>query len=290
MLKIIKATFGSLDVTDKLNDLICENKLFIFVNNSIFGVPDVGIIKQLKVIYCLDDKENSEISIYENGVIAIPPSTSNRLGIFYTNNKINKQVLSNSLSSIYKSSKKYSVDILTSTWEPIHENPFHELNCSIRTHNHFNIAYQINQLLQTAKLIKNYKYVSFLEHDVLYGEDYFNYNDFDCDIYSNQNFIGMNENGYQKKIQNDEPLHQLTLNFNYALEHFKNILCESIIQGVNLEPSYTSSYTKYNSIQPSIHINHGNHFTSHFNIYSKDNYQNDEYWGNHNLINPLKFK
>jgi hypothetical protein len=113
---------------------------------------------------------------------------------------------------------------------------------------------------------------------VLYGEDYFDFDNFDGNVLSNENFIGINKGGFQPKIQFDQPLHQLTMKFDYAIEYYKNILMESTTKSVSVEPPLNIPYTKRQTNQSSIHVNHGRNFTSHYNIYSKENYNFDDYW------------
>lgn len=275
-LKIISATYGSKNVSEKLNTLINNNKLQVKASNDIFGDPDVGKVKKLSIKYSFNDIEKN-VQILENEFIFLPELQNERLGIFYTNNNIDSKILNKSLNLIDVAAKKNNVDILTSSWQSIPNNPFIEIISKITHSTHFNIAYQILTLLLTAeKYNPNYKYVSFLEHDVFYGEDYFLYDDFNDDVICNQNFIGFKD-GFQTKIQNDEPLHELTMNFKFALDHFKEVLIGYIIEGTVLEPKV--KYGKWVSKQPSLHINHGKNFTSHYDIYSKKRTKNHPYWG-----------
>jgi len=277
-LKIINATYGSNNVTKQLNDFIKNNFLIIKANNTIFGDSDIGVLKTLKIEYSYNNIIYN-VSILENETIKIPQSKSDRLGIFYTNNDIDNKILNKSLESIKIASSKNNVEILTSVWLPIKNNPFHEIMSMYKVSSHFNIAFQILTLLLNAKKInKDFKYVSFLEHDVIYGENYFMYDDFECEVISNENFIGFKD-GFQDKIQQDQPLHELTMNFNYAIGHFSEILIEYIIGENVLEPQV--HYIKWYSKEPSVHINHGKNFTSHYNIYSKKINENNKYWGNY---------
>ena len=281
MLEIISAFYGSKDVKNLVASKIKNDKLHIKVGNSLFGDPDYGKEKKLTIEYILD-KENKKSEIIENKYLIIPESNTKKLGIFYTNNNINPLILSESLDRILIASNKNKTDILVSSWSNIENCPFPIINCDVKIGNHFNIAYQISSLLMTASEIKKYDYVSFLEHDVLYGEDYFDFSDFSGNVLSNENFIGINKNGFQKKIQFDQPLHELTMKFDYAVEHYRNVLMDSITKGVNVEPPHDVPYTKILSKQPSIHVNnHGTNFTSHYNIYSSDEiYKMDDYWLN----------
>jgi hypothetical protein len=140
---------------------------------------------------------------------------------------------------------------------------------------------QVLQLLYTAKQSGDYKYVSFLEHDLVYAEGYFDYPDFDEGILANMNYIGMNKEGYQPRGQNDKPTSQLTMLFEDAIKHFESLLPNALVTNSGLlEPQLKMN--EWNSEHPNIHINHGSHFTSHFSIYRKDNVFNEHpYWGEH---------
>jgi len=277
MLEIISAFYGNKDVKLYLTSFIKNDQIHIKVGNCTFGDPQPGIIKKLNVKY-LYNSIVKEQTVSENEMLKIPECDTKKLGIFYTNNNINPLILNETLNSILIASQKNTTDVLVSSWNNIEKCTFPIINCNVKTGNHFNIAYQISSLLMTALDNKKYEYVSFLEHDVLYGEDYFDFENFDGNVLSNENFIGINKGGYQKKIQFDQPLHQLTMKFDYAIEHYKNILMESITKGVNVEPPHNTPYTKRETNQSSIHINHGRNFTSHYNIYSKENYNFDDYW------------
>lgn len=285
MLKIINAKYGSKDVTEIINNSIIDNKLYIRVDNGIFGDPNPGVVKTLIV----DFNQNNILKhaeIIEGGFLKLPETNSKRLGIFYTNNNIDNTILKKSLELIYIASKKHNVDILTCAWMPIPNNPFIELISPIKNGNLFNINYQILMLLLTANKMYDYKYVSFLEHDVLYGEDYFTYPDFDGNIISNNNYIGF-KNGFQpNKHKSHQPLHETTMNFKFAIKHFSNILANNIIDMALLEPQGEEQpYKEWSSPQSSIHVFHGKHITSHYSIYSDNVYNDDIYWGNYkNLL------
>jgi len=278
MIEIIHADYGGKDVTSILKSKVENDRLLLGVNNGNFGDPRPGVVKTLTVKY-KEDEEIKSTSITEGEILILPFTKSDKLGIFYTNNRIKPEIIKLSLESIQKASLRSGVDIITSVWEHVPGNPFFEVVCNIRTGNHFNIAYQICQLLLTAQSSKRYETVSFLEHDVLYGEDYFEFEPFKGNVVCNHNYMGLCKDGWQNKGQDDEPLHQVTLKFDYAFSHFRNILMESIVRGVNLEPLHSPPYERRQSVQPSVHINHGHHFTSHYNVYQKKYYPDQSYWG-----------
>jgi hypothetical protein len=128
-----------------------------------------------------------------------------------------------------------------------------------------------------------YRYVSFLEHDVMYPVGYFDYPEFDRgEVWTNVNFAGINREGWQHKGQNDEPMHQMTMRIEDALEHFHGILGNALTTNSGLIETQILNRKQWNAANPAIHINHGSHFTSHFNIYRKDNtYTSHPYWGEH---------
>jgi hypothetical protein len=92
------------------------------------------------------------------------------------------------------------------------------------------------------------------------------------------NYLGICSSGYQEKLPAQLPLHQMTMRFNQSVDHFENLFKEAIkFGGVLLEPQ--KDRRKWECVNPSIHINHGKHFTSHFSIYSKNTYGLNMYWG-----------
>jgi hypothetical protein len=137
---------------------------------------------------------------------------------------------------------------------------------------------QILQMLYFAQKIDKYSYVAFLEHDVLYPENYFEFEQFECDSVVNMNYLGLCKDGFQEKNQNDEPLHQMIMKFDAAVYHFEKsirILLERTFRVV--EPEKSEQIWCDN---PSLHINNSQHFTSHHSIYSKTKIrQSNEYWG-----------
>jgi hypothetical protein len=280
-LEIIKASYGDRDCTKQIIEKIQNNKLVIRSDNSICGDPNVGVVKYLKI----EAKINGipkYVEIKEGDYVSLPESTTNRLGIFYSNN-INQNIypaIRESLKSIQKAAAN-KVDIYTCMWREEPENPFYQCIAWTQTSSHLNQILQILQLLYTAKKLGNYKYVSFLEHDVLYAEEYFDYPDFTEDVIVNMNYIGMNKDGYQNRKQNDKPTSQLIMTFEYAIEHFQSLLPNAVVTNSGLlEPQ--CQIKEWNSKYPNVHINHGVHFTSHFTIYDRLNtYTEHPYWGDH---------
>lgn len=207
-------------------------------------------------------------------------STTNKLGLFYTNNCVPK-IIDLTINNL----KQFSdlVDIKTCSWHHIKDNPFPEIHAFTKHRHHLNIIIQILQLLHSVPPDK-YKYVLFLEHDVLYPKEYFLFPDFEDSWMVNENYIGVCEFGFQPLIATHHPLHQIIMLYNNCISHFEKLLLRVIKErSLNLEP-YGSRYI-WRCPNPAIHINHGNHFTTHYKIYSDKYYENDDYWGSYiNII------
>ena len=278
-MEIIKATYGGRDFTNLVKSKVKNGELRLKVSNDIFGDPAPGTFKFLEVIHSGGTKV-----VPEGSYITLPESGVNRLGIWYSNNNHDKTV-----SASVKNLERFNgvADILTCVWNPIPGNPFYEASAMTRSSSHLNIIIQILQLLYAAQSTGNYKYVSFLEHDVMYPDGYFDFPDFETGIMTNMNYIGICEAGFQRKTANHEPLHQMTMIFTEAIAHFEELMKEAIKKGgVLVEPD--PGRKQWRCANPAIHVNHGKHFTSHFSIYSKDTYDQDPFWGNaEDLIKKL---
>lgn len=280
-MEIIEATYGGKDIKDILTKRINNGKLIVRSDNNICGDPKMGEIKYLEIEVEIDGEIVKE-SVKEGLLLTLPKPKTNRLGIFYSNN-INEKIypaIRESLKSIKKAAEG-KADILTCMWRYEVENPFYQCIAWTQTSSHLNQILQILQLLYTAKETGDYKYVSFLEHDLVYAEGYFDYPDFDEGVLANMNYIGMNKEGYQYRGQNDKPTSQLTMLFSDAIQHFESLLPNALVTNSGLlEPQIPM--VEWNSEHPNIHINHGSHFTSHYNIYKKDDlFQTHPYWGEH---------
>lgn len=286
-MKIIKATYGSKDVTKDVESLIFNNRLNFMVGNHLFGDPSFGEFK--KIIVEIDD--GSLLSVNENEFLVYPKFTKERLGIFYTNNYNEKiyDTIDLSLDTI-KEAAYERADIITCVWNRIINNPFLEIISQTKISSHLNQVLQILQSLYTAKkLNSNYKYVSFLEHDCLYPEGYFDYKDFSENCTCNMNYIGLSKDGWQYKEENHKPLSQITMKFDYAIKHFESILPNALITNDGfVEPSHdNNNIGEWNSINSAVHVNHGYHFTSHYSIYSKQKSPLNDYWGDYSKYTDL---
>lgn len=281
-MKIIKANYGEVDCTEKIQSKVNGDKLIVRSNNDIIGDPLPGILKYLD----LEIEYNNSIhnfKIKEHELFVFPKSQNKKLGIFYSNN--NNPSIFPAIQASLNSIKKASIDkadIITCMWQHDPKNPFPEFISWVKNAGHLNQLLQVMQLLYQAKEINSYEYVSFLEHDVLYPEGYFDFPDInEGEVMTNMNYMGLCKNGWQHLGQKDEPFHQMTMRFDEAIKHCENILANALIRNSGLiEPQNVQRKT-WNCINPSVHINHGLHFTSHYNIYKKDDvYVDHQYWGN----------
>jgi len=280
-MKILSATYGGIDIVNLISSKISGDKLLLKVNNDIIGDPQPGILKYLEIQY----EYNGEIlngSYKENTICSLPKSTTNKLGIFYSNNNNSTiyPTIEKSLQTIEKAAQN-KADILTCVWNNIPNNPFAQIISWYQSQSHLNQLLQIMQCLYTAKEMGTYDYVSFLEHDVLYGEGYFDYPEFETgNIYTNMNFIGVNKEGWQPLGQRDEPFHQMTMRFDDAIEHCERILGNALIRNSGMIEPQDINRKQWESRNPSVHVNHGHHFTSHYSIYRKADSTENPYWGN----------
>lgn len=280
-MEIIKATYGGKDCTEEIKRKVVNGKLIVRSDNGICGDPLVGVTKHLNITAIIDGEEITQ-SYKEGLLVTLPKPKTDRLGIFYSNN-INEKIYPSiraSLKSIQKAAEG-KADILTCMWRHEGENPFYQTIAWTQTSSHLNQILQVLQLLYTARESGDYKYVSFLEHDLLYAEGYFDYPEFEEGVLANMNYIGMNKEGFQPLGQRDKPTSQLTMRFTDAIKHFESLLPNALVRNSGLlEPQIPM--VEWNAVNPNIHINHGSHFTSHYNVYKKtDLFQTHPYWGEH---------
>ena len=274
-MNITKATYGDYDVINIVRSLVRNNIIRVSPTNTLFNKdPNPGVVKYLNLTI-----DGVDYSIKENDYFEYPKNHNiQKLGIFYTNNNV-PSVVEYCLKDLVKFEHK--ADIVSCVWKHIQNNPFHELIAYTQHPHHLNIIIQILQLLYFAKEHKYYDYVSFLEHDVLYPDDYFDFDGIDDNFQGsvNENYIGLCKEGFQQKNQHDLPLHQITMRFDDAIIHFEKLIIKALKErNVILEPI---KLQKRRCKNPSLHINHGAHFTSHFSIYSTTNiYKKESLWGN----------
>jgi hypothetical protein len=282
-MKITKATYGGRDCTDLVQSKVSGDRLIIRSSNDLIGDTMVGVVKYLEIEGELGGNLFSE-KVREGTLLTLPKTQHNKLGIFYSNNN-NMSIwpaIYKSLDTI-KTAADGKADILTCMWNPMPDNPFHQISSWYQSQSHLNQLLQIMQCLYSAKEMHDYEYVSFLEHDVMYAEGYFDFPDFESGhVQTNMNYGGINKDGWQHRGQSDEPFHQMTMRFDDAIKHCESILPNALRTNSGMIETQTMERKQWNAENQSIHINHGSHFTSHYNIYKKDNLSlQHSYWGNH---------
>jgi len=291
MLVINKATYGGQDCTEQISNLTKKGRLTVKANNDIIGDPVHGQIKKLIVEYTLNGESLSKEAV-EGNYLIIQSESNSRLGIFYSNNTNPKTfpAIEKSLETIEKAANGVA-DIITCVWNPIPNNPFIELRSWMQSGGHLNQLLQIMQCLYHAQKTGDYKWVSFLEHDVMYPEDYFKFDDFgyvNC-TFTNMNYIGLCKDGFQRRKQNDQPFHQMTMRFEDAISHCEKILSNAVLTNSGMiEPQEGVERRTWESNNPAVHINHGIHFTSHYSIYDLHSPQKtNKYWGSYTKYKQL---
>jgi hypothetical protein len=276
-MNITYATYGDVDCLDKIKSLIKGDRLILRADNNLIGDTKPGVIKWLEM-----EINGVRERIMEGSTFVYPKSETNRLGIWYSNDTTNHPAVKKSLETIQIAAEG-KADIVTCVWNRIDSNPFHEVISWNRNSSHLNQLLQILQCIYTAKTMNDYEYVSFLEHDVMYPKGYFDYPDFGSgEIWTNMNYGGINKDGWQQRGQDDEPMHQMIMRVDDALEHFHHILGNALVTNSGMIENQNMIRKQWEAPNQSIHINHGSHFTSHFSIYKKDNLiSTHPYWGNH---------
>jgi hypothetical protein len=299
-MKIVKATYGTndvvKDVTEDVKKFFINEQLTILVSNKIFEDPQIGFIKYLNVEF-----ENGLKISQEEGNYLLYPEFNERVGIFYSNNYESDLIRTKSLNASLESlklSSKQNVRIVTSVWNAVPNNPFIELFSPIKVSCHLNQVLQILQCLYFIRKNTNkVKYVSFLEHDCIYPEDYFNYDDFECDSITNTNHIGLSKDGWQPKNHGIRPTSNIIMKFDRSIEHFENILPHALFNNSgSLEPWYSKNEGRisldwtnedWECKNPSFHINHGHNFTQHFTTFKKIFSESNDYWGHYSEYSDL---
>jgi hypothetical protein len=271
------AKWGGKDCTNEVKSKIKGDTLILRADNSLIGDTNPGVIKWLEM------EINGEIhKVKEGSSFMYPKSETKRLGIWYSNDETNHPAVKKSLETI-KVAAEGKADIITCVWSPIWDNPFTEVISWNRNSSHLNQLLQIMQCIYTAQAVKEYEYVSFLEHDVMYPLGYFDYPVFDKgQVLTNMNYGGLCTEGWQERGQNDEPMHQMTMRIEDAIEHCLKILPNALHTNNGMIETQTLERIQWEAPNQSIHINHGKHFTSHFSIYKKWDLKTEHpYWGNH---------
>jgi hypothetical protein len=280
-MEIISATYGDVDCTEIVKSKVSGQTIVLRASNDLIGDTQPGVVKFLNITLNHQGIDYTE-SVKEGNLFTYPKSNNNKLGIFYSNNNNPKifPAIDKSLQTIKEASEGIA-DIITCVWNPIPTNPFVELRSWYTSQSHLNQLLQIMQCLYSAREIKEYEYVSFLEHDVLYPKGYFDYPDFKSgQVITNMNYGGLHSTGWQERNQDDEPFHQMTMRFDDAIRHCERILPNALRTNSGMIETQTMGRLQWRCDNEAMHINHGIHFTSHNSIYSKSKiYSNHSYWG-----------
>lgn len=280
-MNILKATYGERDCTEQIRQRVKNGTLLLNVNNDIVGDPAVGKVKTLVIDYAFDDGLILQAVFKEGETVRLQQDSKKKLGIFYSNNNNpkTKQTILTSLKTIEKSSAN-KADVISCFWVDEPNSPFNRLKSWYAVPSHLTQLLQIMQLLYTARQSGNYDYVSFLEHDVLYPEGYFDFPDFPKGtVLCNMNYGGLNSEGWQPRNADHQPFHQMTMRFDDAIKHCESILPNALVTNSGMIESQTLQRGSWNCRNEAIHVNHGHHFTSHFTIYGKADKQTHPYWG-----------
>jgi hypothetical protein len=280
-MKILYANYGGVDCTNQIQSLVKNDSLKVRADNRIFGDPIVGVKKTLPI-----NIDGVELLVQEGDIFVYPKSSNTKLGIFYSNNSKPElfPAIKKSLQTIQIAAEG-KADILTCMWNHEPSNPFFEYLAWTKTTSHLNQLLQILQLLYNAKKIKDYETVSFLEHDVLYPNGYFDYPEIQKGtVITNLNYLGLCKEGWQEVPVKHEPFHQMTMRFEEAISHCESIIPNALIRNAGLIEPQNIIRKQWECKNPAIHINHGRHFTSHFNVYTKNTFEYSNYWGHHKDI------
>ena len=222
------------------------------------------------------------------------------LGCWYSNNGVDNKIIQSSLNSIKTARDNYKdVNIVTCNWAHIPNNPFEEHLTLYKMGIHLGIILQMLKILYAEEKKGNkYDVVSFLEHDVLYPDDYFHRvsEGFRSNPLTviNMDYIGMNQTGWLDVVQRDKPMHQFSFQYVIIMKHMDWLMREAVLNGnVILEGNkYSAIQIPYQGSKPSCHINHSKHFTSHFDCYAKNSNgkTTHPYWGDFKQYYPANEK
>lgn len=200
------------------------------------------------------------------------------VGLFYTNNHIPLHFIKKSLNQL---ATIKDVNIVASVWDYIPGVGIPQLKSKTNSRSHLNIVLQILHLLEA--IGDNYLntgdvIVYFLEHDVLYPQEHFN-SPRRFDVFFNTNYIQANPNYWMSNNSNAFPLHQLSMRYDYAYDYFSSLIRSALLEdSIILEPSQ-GRIQRYSSSVPSVHIETGSNFTSHYQTFSPLSTKMNPYWG-----------
>lgn len=223
------------------------------------------------------------------------PAPLKVLGIWYSNNAAPPKVLKASLDSIKRAAdlSRADVAVVTCPWEPIEGNPFAvgiprfgETLAKFKDGpGHLNIVRQQKQCIQSYRheySVRNGRnwhsvpmpdVICFLEHDVLYPPDYFDRvakalrENPAAPVVSNLDYIGLNGTGWLQVKERHEPMHQLSMRYDFAVANLDRCEQEVLATGICLlEPQGDrSNWVRIppRGKMPAVHINHAKRLTSH---------------------------
>lgn len=272
------------------------------IRNMVIGHREVGIdpvVIKTEFGKKVDDATWTELtreaeSLVEFGKIK-RPTRQKILGIWYSNNAAPPTMLGDSLASIATAAwhTSHDVRIVTCPWLPIQGNPFQEAIAKFKSGPaHLNIARQQQQAIAAA-LARDPDWkpdaVSFLEHDVLYPPGYFDRvgdalsMNPAATVVSHKDYIGLNATGWLATVQRHEPLHQLTVRYDFAIANLARAEQEAVGGICELEPDPHHRYegqaaiplnpdrSRWHRIEPdpgigfapSVHVNNPGRLTSH---------------------------
>lgn len=224
--------------------------------------------------------------------------------------KIHPDLLKASLSHLKKAvdnTKLAEVEVITTTWEAIPDNPFKELISPFQNMGHLNYLLQMKLALVNSRPSD---IVVIIEHDVLTSENYLNeiVQNWDYGKYgqNNRNYIGINKTGYLNVIPRNHH-HPMSM-MSFATFYFKDLLnkkidgcLKSIAPGkpyglVCVEPDNKKEMAEFWSSIPCIHVSgeglgeYSHNYTSHNTVcYERDSngkvHRDD--WGNYLELLPF---
>lgn len=200
-----------------------------------------------------------------------------KLGIFYTNNLIALPILETVITHIQEAAAFARIDLLACSYQPLSTWTYPQQQSKIHDSGVLSLVVQILQLLYSYRK-KGYDVVSFLEHDVLYPLNYFTYPEFDNNFLHCSNYRQLTTEGFQDYYWDCYPLFTLTMQFEFAIQHFLTIQEKMLTENYwILEPAQEDVYLYFNSLKL-LHIKHGQNTTSFFNYFT-GNEQTDPEWG-----------
>jgi hypothetical protein len=108
---------------------------------------------------------------------------------------------------------------------------------------------------------------------------------------SHLDYIGMNHTGWCDVACREEPMHQISLRYEAAVEHMEQVQRVCVVRATGgLEPEDLSVLVRlpYVGKRPSVHVNHSRHFTSHPDCYARDSGGKTvhPYWGDFRRYYP----